>query len=116
MFLLVASVIAVFSFSFESQKVATCGPGDQVSVLLLNEQAVMVQRFTAFELTETALQSNKTEAISRSTNMQRIIAPTFLSIDEAPDIGRNELAVVKEKSKQSTYNGLGHDHFARADV
>lgn len=116
MFLVVASVMAVFAFSFEEANQAQCGPGDQVSVLLSNKQSVQVQQVTALELSETALLSNKTDKSTKNTEVRRTFAPTVLSIDEAPDIYELLLAGVKEKPKENIYNGFGHDHYARADV
>ena len=52
---------------------------------------------------------------TRHAEVQRTPAPTSLQANEAPDIGRYA-ATIPEKRRQSTYNGLGHNHFARADV
>ena len=116
MFLVVASVMAVFAFSLESPKQATCGPGDQISVLPLNKQVVQVQHFAVFDLSETALLSSKTDAKQKNTEVRRTFAPTVQAIDEAPDIYEHYLAGVKEKPKENTYNGFGYEHNPRADV
>lgn len=116
MFLVVASVMAVFAFSFEEAKQATCGPGDQAAIFSSSTQTVVNPAFIAFDASATTVLSSKIDKATQNTEMRRTFAPTVLSIDEAPDICEFILAGVKEKPKENIYNGFGHDHYARADV
>lgn len=112
MFLVVASVMAVFAFSFEKAKQTECGPGDQVSVLFANEQPVAVQQLQP----PAVLPSNKAERLTLLAEARGTFAPPSISIDEAPDIYELQLAQVKTKSKENIYNGFGYEHNPRADV